>query len=284
MKSHLNSYKQYLLDNNKSKNTITSYLTDLEHYFSLHQKISREDIQSYKKQISHLSATSINRKLSSIKSYNNYLVSIGIMNYPLYVIKTDFIKVQQKGNPTNITGNQVAKFLKKIEERNSVYKSRNLALIYLIGTTGIRREEACNIELRNLDLEHEEIKLIGKGNKERVVLFPNEIIPILEQYLEDRNKYRHSDSPYLFVSERGNKLTKETINDIFEKYWTPKNKISPHQLRHNFASSVLEQGVFTLAGLQEQLGHSSIATTGRYVHPRRSEMKKKINKLNICAG
>lgn len=281
--SHLDAYKLDLINKSSSPNTIQSYLATITHYFSISPTpiISRPNIQLYKSQISHLSPSTINQKLSALKSFNEYLLSISQIE-SILIIKQDFIKIQSKGNPTEITSSQVSKFLSKVQSKYCMYQSRNIALIYLMANTGIRREEVCNIKLNNLDIENEELTIIGKGNKFRTVLLNSSCISYIESYLVDRATHKNHLSPYLFISERGGSLTKETINDIFNFYCTPKNRITPHQLRHNFATTTIEQDIYTLPELQNQLGHSSVATTGMYAHARKSNMKKKVN--NLCIG
>ena len=278
---NLNEFKNYLISCSKSENTITSYISDLEQYFSQYPTLSRENIIKFKNSLSSSSASTINRKLTSLKQYNEYLLSTKQID-GIYILKEDFIKVQNKGNPTDVTTKQVEKFLERVLTKDADYKSRNIAIIYLIANTGIRRSECCNLLLKNIDLDNNEMIVIGKGNKERTVLLTDKVVEILKNYLVDRNKSKYKDSPYLFVSERGNKLCPETINDIFDYYSTPKNKIRPHQLRHNYASTIVENNILTLTELQNQLGHSSISTTGIYTHARKDTIKKKINKL--CIG
>jgi len=277
---NLNEFKNYLISCSKSENTISSYISDLEQYFSQYPTLSRENIIKFKNSLSS-SASTINRKLTSLKQYNEYLLSTKQID-GIYILKEDFIKVQNKGNPTDVTTKQVEKFLERVLTKDVDYKSRNIAIIFLIANTGIRRSECCNLLLKNIDLENNEMIVIGKGNKERTVLLTDKVVELIKNYLVDRNKSRYKDSPYLFVSERGNKLCPETINDIFNYYSTPKNKIRPHQLRHNYASTVVENNILTLTELQNQLGHSSISTTGIYTHARKDTIKKKINKL--CIG
>jgi len=277
---NLNEFKNYLISCSKSENTISSYISDLEQYFSQYPTLSRENIIKFKNSLSG-SASTINRKLTSLKQYNEYLLSTKQID-GIYILKEDFIKVQNKGNPTDVTTKQVEKFLEKVLTKDADYKSRNIAIIYLIANTGIRRSECCNLLLKNIDLENNEMIVIGKGNKERTVLLTDKVVELIKNYLVDRNKSRYKDSPYLFVSERGNKLCPETINDIFDYYSMPKNKIKPHQLRHNYASTVVENNILTLPELQNQLGHSNINTTGLYTHARKDTIKKKINKL--CIG
>jgi len=277
---NLNEFKNYLISCSKSENTISSYISDLEQYFSQYPTLSRENIIKFKNSLSG-SASTINRKLTSLKQYNEYLLSTKQID-GIYILKEDFIKVQNKGNPTDVTTKQVEKFLERVLTKDVDYKSRNIAIIFLIANTGIRRSECCNLLLKNIDLDNNEMIVIGKGNKERTVLLTDKVVELIKNYLVDRNKSRYKDSPYLFVSERGNKLCPETINDIFDYYSTPKNKIRPHQLRHNYASTVVENNILTLTELQNQLGHSSISTTGIYTHARKDTIKKKINKL--CIG
>ena len=277
---NLNEFKNYLISCSKSENTISSYISDLEQYFSQYPTLSRENIIKFKNSLSGSSASTINRKLTSLKQYNEYLLSTKQVD-GIYVLKEDFIKQQNKGNPTDVTAKQVEKFLKRVLTKDANYRSRNIAIIYLIANTGIRRSECCNLLLKNIDLENKEMIVIGKGNKERTVLLTDKVVEILRNYLVDRNKSKYKDSPYLFISERGNKLRPETINAIFDYYSTPKNKIRPHQLRHNYASTIVENNILTLPELQNQLGHSSISTTGIYTHARKDTIKKKINKLYI---
>ena len=277
---NLNEFKNYLISCSKSENTISSYISDLEQYFSQYPTLSRENIIKFKNSLSG-SASTINRKLTSLKQYNEYLLSTKQID-GIYILKEDFIKVQNKGNPTDVTTKQVEKFLKRVLTKDADYKSRNIAIIYLIANTGIRRSECCNLLLKNIDLDNNEMIVIGKGNKERTVLLTDKVVELIKNYLVDRNKSKYKDSPYLFVSERGEKLRPETINAIFDYYSTPKNKIRPHQLRHNYASTVVENNILTLPELQNQLGHSNINTTGLYTHARKDTIKKKINKL--CIG
>jgi len=281
MKSYIPKYKQYLTNEAKSSNTILNYISDINHYFTLHDDISRENIIKYKSQIANLSVSSINRKLSSIKSFNEFLLIIGVIE-SIFVIKRDFIKKQQKGNPTNVTDSQVNIFLNEVSNNDNImYKSRNMAIFYLIANTGIRRDEIANLKLRNLDLENKEIVLLGKGNKEREVYLNDVAIDVLKKYLKDRENHKFKDSPYIFVSERSEKLHQCSLNKICNKFNVEGCHITPHQLRHAYATNCSEQNVLTLPELQNQLGHSSLEVTSRYLHARKDNIKGKINNLKI---
>ena len=280
MKNKIEQYKNYLINQAKSNNTISSYVSDLNHFFTLHDEISRDSIIRYKEEISNLSSSSINRKLSAIKSFNEFLLMLGLIDN-IKVIKRDFIKIQGKGNPTNITESQVLEFLDKVNNKYSLHRIRNIAIIYLIANTGIRREEITNLKLRNLDLINRKLKLIGKCNKERTVLLNDIAIEVIKDYLKIREKHKFASSQYIFLTERSEKLDKSTINYIFNSYGIDKDKVRPHSCRHSYASSMIENEMFTLPELQNQLGHSSISTTGIYCHAREDNIKKKINNYQI---
>jgi len=279
MKNKIEQYKNYLINQAKSNNTISSYVSDLNHFFTLHDDISRDSIIKYKEEINNLSSSSINRKLSAIKSFNEFLLMLGLID-SIKVIKRDFIKIQGKGNPTNITESQVSEFLDKVSNKYNLHRDRNIAIVFLIAHTGIRREEITNLKLRNLDIEKGELKLIGKGDKERTVLLNDVAIKVIKDYLEVREKHKFASSQYIFLSERSEKLDKSTINYIFNSYGDD-CKVGIHQLRHHMATSAIEQGVFTLPELQNQLGHSKLNTVGIYAQARKENIKKKINNLRI---
>ena len=279
-KNQIENFKQYLISLSKSKNTVRNYVADVTHYFEMFNEINRENILEYKERINGLATSTINCKLSSLKSFNEFLLNEGILQ-SIHVLKQDFIKLQSRSNPTDITEKQVSIFLNRVNTKHNIYKSRNVALINLIANSGIRREEICNLKFKNIDFENGELSLIGKGNKQRDILLTDKVIEFIKNYLVDRSKQKYFNSPYLFISERGEKLHKDTINDIFDFYSTPKCKINPHQLRHHFATVTQEQGVLTLPELQNQLGHSSLSTTGIYAQARKSNIRKKINNLQI---
>lgn len=280
-KDHLEFYLKYLVSESKAKRTIETYKENLMKYFNSYSDLTRDNILAFKQQISYLSPATVNQALSALKSFNVYLLENNLIDKEV-ILKADYKKRQAKGNPTNVTSQQINKFLNKVLTKKCMYQSRNIALIFLMAHTGIRREETCDLELKNLDLDEKELTIIGgKGDKMRTVLLTDIAVEYIRLYLVDRTNHKNATSSYLFVSERGDKLNKETINDIFNFYSTPKNHINPHAMRHSYASSVIEQDVLSISELQNQLGHSSINTTQVYVHPRKDSIKKKINKLQI---
>lgn len=275
-------FTQYLTDLGKSKNTISSYLSDVEQYFAQSPAFTREDILQFKLSIFNLSlnSTTINRKLSSLKQYNEFLLHIKQIS-SIIIIKSDYIRIQNTGNPTTISEKTILKFLERVKTKECDYRSRNIAIIYLMANTGIRREECCDLKLNYLNLEDKEMKVIGKGNKERIILLTKVGIQVVANYLIDRENHKNVNSEYLFLSERGNKLQKESINGIYDFYGTPKCKVNPHALRHNYASTILENEILNIIELKNQLGHSSILTTEKYTHARKDKIKEKIKDFSI---
>jgi len=276
---YLSNFKQHLTLLSKSINTINSYLSDLNQYFSLYTTITRNNVQYYKSQISNLASTSFNRKLSSLKQYNEYLLSEGLIN-EVYIYKQDFIRIQDQSNPTNISEKTVLEFLNNVNNKPATFKSRNIAIIYLMANTGIRREECCDMMISNI-VDNKRMIFKGKGNKERKVALNKKAQEVINAYLIDRAKSKYANSEYLFLSERGNKLIKESINGIFNYYCTDNCKVKCHDLRHNWCSTMIEKGILSPTEVQNQAGHSSYLITNRYVHARMESIEEKIYNYSI---
>jgi len=198
----------------------------------------------------------------------------------IFVYKQDFIKIQEQGNPTNISEKTVLEFLQNVNNKYCLYKSRNIAIIYLMANTGIRREECCNMMMSYI-IDDKRLVFKGKGNKERKVVLNKKAQEVINLYLIDRAKNKYADSEYLFLSERGNKLRKESINAIFDFYSTDECKVKPHSLRHNWCSTMIEKGILTPKEVQNQAGHSSYMVTDRYTHARMESIEEKLYDYSI---
>ena len=159
-------------------------------------------------------------------------------------------------------------FRQKLLESGS---KRDYAIITLYAYSGIRRSECVNLKLDQVDLTAREIRIIGKGDKQRLVYLNDKIVHALREYLKERR----SDSPYLFVSRQSGKLTPSRINQIFNKY---SDVITPKSLRHFFCSHALESG-YSIHEVANQAGHSNVQTTLIYSNPTAQAMKEKANKL-----
>lgn len=283
----LDQFQSYLKSKGKSFNTIKNYTNDIKLFFNYFDKspatLTKENIQSYKfylQNIKQVDAKTINRVLSSLKSYNEFLISNNYQN-SMVVEQDDYISIQKSfSSPTNITKEEVEKFISKVKE-NEPY--RNYAIIVFIANTGLRISEALSIKLNDIKLNRKEATIIGKGNKQRDIILNKNAREVIKEYLINyRNRYLYaSQSQYLFVSNKGEKLHPSTIERIFNKY---SNKITPHSLRHLFATNVLENKVLDVRQLQEQLGHSRLETVLIYTHPSKDSMKKSLDLDVACIG
>ncbi len=278
-------FKEWLIQESKSENTIKTYLIHLngykkwfqESYNSEINKLYRENILdyiSYMLNIKKLNARSINAKLAALLKYNEYLVEIGEQD-PIVISKKDLIKVQKEYvNPSTLKKSDVEVFRQRILEKSS---KRNYTIATLLAYSGVRITEALNIKLSDVNLKTMEILIrYGKGKKQRTIIINDKIKNAINEYLrEERDKMRNKDKEYLFISQVGNHLDRTSINRIFNVY---SDKITPHSLRHFFCSHALENG-WSMHEVALQAGHSNLNTTMMYSHPSLENLKRKSNLL-----
>ena len=214
------------------------------------------------------SPKTVNHHLSSLRSYNDWLIESG-QQTDTVILKNDFMKIQlQYASPSTVTKKDVEAFRQRLLESGS---KRDYAIVTLFAYSGIRRSECANLKLNQVDLTAREIRVIGKGDKQRLVYINDKIVYALREYLKERN----SDSPYFFVSRQSEKLTTSRINQIFNRY---SDVITPKSLRHFFCSNALENG-YSIHEVANQAGHSNVQTTLIYANPTAQAMKDKANKL-----
>ena len=161
---------------------------------------------------------------------------------------------------------------------------RNRLIIEMLFATGLRVSELSNIKLSDIDISKKEIRIIGKGKKERIVFFNDETSKALNNYLSESRDYllNGKTNEYLFLNKLGDKLTDRgirlIINNIVEKSCI-KSKVSPHTFRHTFATMLLNEGC-NIKSVQELLGHSSLGTTGIYTHLTSDEIRLEYRKAH----
>ena len=161
---------------------------------------------------------------------------------------------------------------------NLKHKTRNQTLIELLYATGLRVSELCNLKIGDLQLEESTLRTRGKGNKERIVPIANKTVVILKNYLfEDRLNYcKNQNESHLFLSQQGKPLSRQRVWQIVKECAFSagiKKRISPHTIRHSFATHLLENGA-SLRVIQEMLGHSDISTTQIYTHVDHKRLQK----------
>ncbi len=275
-----------------SQNTIKSYQRDLKH-FTVHlqdKKLSRwadlkpHHIRTYASQIfiEGLGAKSIQRRLSAIRSFMNYLLREGmIKNNPAEGVKTP--KAPKK-LPGILDIEQINQLL-DIQDKDPV-SLRDKAIMELIYSSGLRLSEIVHLNPIDLNLSDKTLTVIGKGEKTRMLPIGNEAIKSLKMWLSCRNELANPEEEALFVGSRGNRLSRRSIQSRI-KHWARKNGIQqdvyPHLLRHSFATHMLEASG-DLRAVQELLGHKDISTTQVYTHLDFEHLSKTYDKAHPRSG
>ena len=273
----LRDFENYLKNVRKySLNTVNSYISDINIFLEyLHiQKLNYKDvnhevIRSYLKYLDEkkYKNSSINRILSSLNDYYNYLTKCKVTKYNYF---EDINRPRkEKRLPNFINYSEYMNLLATVEkEENEFLKARNLLLLEILFDTGLRVSEVVNIEINNINKKEQSIKVLGKGNKERIVYYGDYAKNYLEDYLNLRRNINIVDKEYLFLNKNYTRLTRRgveyLISDISKKALL-RQKISPHTLRHSFATEMLNNGC-DIRSVQELLGHKSLSTTGIYTH------------------
>ncbi|MDD6879208.1 MAG: site-specific tyrosine recombinase XerD [bacterium] len=290
MKDEIDDFINYItFEKRLSKNTINSYKKDLIKYNDYLSKkkvnsinnIKVEDIEEYLKYLknNNYTVTSIARKLTTIKNYHKYLFQRGIIS--INVAESIERPKLRKALPKVMSVEQVDRLLNI--ECNTPFDYRNKAMLELLYGTGLRISELLNLKLSDIDIENCIVRCIGKGNKERIVPIGEYVIFHLEKYLNERTKLTNNKrSDYLFLNKLGGKLSRFSFFKIIKRLLNEKNikvDISPHTLRHSFATHMLEYGA-DLRSIQELLGHSDIATTKIYTHISNNRIKEDYNKYH----
>ena len=283
--SNLRSFFDYLfIEKGLSKNTIKAYEVDIERFIQWLKQNNKSDYLNAKetqinKYISHLfkihlKSSSINRKISSIKAFYLFLMKKNILKVsPIAEIVTP---KQEKYLPNSMSESEIEKLLKSPNTKLKIEK-RDRAMIEMLYATGMRISELINLKITNLDIQRCVVKVLGKGSKERLIPFGEVASEALNDYMKDR---QDSSSKEIFLSNRGTKMSRQAFWSRMKVYLRReglKDSISPHTLRHAFATHLLNRGA-DLRSVQLLLGHSDLSTTQIYTHiakQRLSEVLKK---------
>lgn len=273
---------------NTSKNTRESYTTDLyllaKYYPKKNLKhLKKENIQEYLRNQNKSSKTKA-RYLTTINNFYKYLINNNIIKEnPCEGIKMPKI---EKKLPEYLTIEEVDNLLDI--RTSTAYDQRNKAMLEVLYATGMRISELCNLTTSNLFLEDKLIKVMGKGSKERLIPINDIAIDFLNNYLKfGRNELLGTTScEYVFISSRHTKITRQAFFKYIKKICQEKGinkKISPHILRHSFATHLLSNGA-DLRIVQELLGHSDISTTQIYTHLSNEKIEKEYDKHPFMHG
>ena len=281
---YIDDFLEYLLVVKKhSDNTITNYRVDLLEFNEfMNEKlldINKDDVNNYLKYLydNNISKSSISRKLSSLRSFYNYLMKKEIIDINYF----GMIKNPKKSGslPKFVKDDEIKKMF-DIPDTRTWIGMRNLLIIRMLYATGLRVSELINIKLNDLNINDRTIKILGKGSKERIVVFGNHTKEALEDYLNrGRRQVDFHGSPYLFLNKDGNRLStryvRKIIDDIIFKA-SVTHHVSPHMLRHTFATGMLNNGA-DLVSVKDLLGHESLNTTSIYTHVSDERIKEIYN-------
>jgi integrase/recombinase XerC len=277
----LDHYIKYISNQKRfSRHSITAYENDLKQY-QQYINIQYSDIEinavtrpMIRSWIALLindkySVVSVNRKLSAVKSYYRYL----LINKHISVNPAAYITALKtpKRIPSFVEKNQMLALCERTEQSNdseNFREKRDKLIIEMFYQTGIRISELLNIKFQDIDWQREEIKILGKRNKERIIPISAYLISLISEYDNDVKKNFNITHPYLFVSNSGKKLYPKfayrVVNFYLQKV-TSLNKKSPHVLRHTFATHLLNNGA-DLNAIKELLGHANLSSTQVYTH------------------
>jgi integrase/recombinase XerC len=290
MDNFKNKFRDYLLlEKNYSQHTVTAYINDIGFFESFLTnefeddnllRVNYNQIRSWIISLSEdgISNTSINRKISSLKSFYKFLLkSKQIDSSPL--LKHKAIKAAKKIQ-IPFSEKELDLVLNQIKYKEGFEGIRDKLIVDLFYTTGIRRTELINLKVQNVDLSNKTIKVIGKRNKERIIPILTIIEEQIKRYLSERASIQDvKDIELFFLLSNGVKLNDSFVYRLINYYFSnvsEKVKKSPHILRHTFATHLLNNGA-DINSVKELLGHSSLASTQVYTHNSLAELQKVYN-------
>lgn len=239
-----------------------SYLSNLEYDKKKHLKYS---------------TTTIKRKISSLSSFYNYLETEELVDKNLF-LDIDTPK-KPKRLPKMIKNSEIESMLEACDLENKL-GYRNYCLLLVLFTSGLRVSELCNLEIKDIDFNERQMRIRGKGSKDRIVILNEDVAPVLRHYISTfRNDILYNskdlENRHVFLNKNGTTLTRVGVRKILDKIVADSGDtfhISPHMLRHSFATTLLNNGM-DLRSVQELLGHENLSTTQIYTHVSYEQMQ-----------
>ena len=284
MNKELDDFINYLeYERNYSNNTIIAYKNNILQLINYLDSININDIKSVKYEtirgyLSYLhenkyKSKSISRMISSMRSFFKYLkVENVISNNPMTLISNPKL---EKKLPKYLTINEVEKIL-NVPDMNDKIGIRDAFILELLYVSGIRVSELVNIKLNDIEESQRRIKILGKGNKERYVLYGSRCSELLKKYISVRSDFLKYPNDYLILSKTGRKINTREIRNIINRIKTKAGisiSISPHTFRHTFATHMLNEGA-DIRAVQELLGHENLSTTTIYTHLTNEKLRR----------
>ena len=286
-KDIVSRYRRYLkLEKGYSANTLDAYMRDVDkllRYLAVEQvnvlDVKLEDLEHFAAFISDLGIgpRSLARILSGVRQFYRFLVIDGYLE----VDPTELLESpKQPDHLPEVLSTAEVDLLEQAIDLSKWEGHRNRAIIEVLFSCGLRVSELTNLKLSNLYVDEQYIRVMGKGSKERLVPISPRALDELNYWFADRNvmKIKPGEEDYVFLNRRGQHLTRTMILIMIKRYAVEagiKKTISPHTLRHSFATSLLEGGA-DLRAIQAMLGHESIGTTEIYTHIDTSTLRQEI--------
>lgn len=282
---YLDAFLNYIkIQKNYSKDTIIGYREDLTeflgfciyHHFT-YLGITYKEAKKYLLYLyeeNHEKATTVSRKVSSIRSFYRYLSRQGIVDNSSFSLLS--LPKKEKKLPKFFEYNELTQLF-LVPDSSTSLGQRDALILEMLYATGVRVSELVGIRLEDISFSEKTIRILGKGNKMRIVYFNNITLKRLKYYLEHgRLSINSKESSYLFLSRRGDPLTTRRIEQILEEIIQKTSlmkHISPHMIRHSFATHLLNEGC-DLLSVQQLLGHESLSATSVYTHITNDRIKE----------
>ena len=277
-------FEDHLIAQGDEYNTVQSYRYDLIQFANYIRrkkielkKLAAKDLRSYFQELFDLGLqpTSINRKISAIKAFFRFLFT----NHDIEMDPAADLELMKTGRklPGVLSIEDVKVLIESADEETPIGLRDRVALELLYGA-GLRISELLGLQIRDVDFEKRWLKITGKGNKQRIIPFGRQAVRAIERFLANgRQGLTHDRStPFLIINTRGRRMSRMGFAKILAKYRIKsgiKKRITPHMLRHSFATHLLEAGA-DLRVVQELLGHVDISTTQIYTHIDREYLKE----------
>jgi len=280
----LDKFIQYLeFEKRLSKHTMIAYQTDLQQFYDFAKKeYELDQVNHFNHQIirtwivylieSGISARSINRKVTTLKTYFRFLIREG------EVEQNPMLKVMPPKTSKKLSvfvgEKSMNRLLNQVEFADGIEGIRDSLVLELFYSTGMRLSELINIKICDIDLLNKQLKVLGKRNKERLIPFGSQLKNAFKNYIQAKGE-QDNDEEFLFVTKEGKKLYEKLVYRLVNKHLsmvTTVDKKSPHVLRHTFATHMLNNGA-DLNAIKEILGHSNLAATQVYTHNSFEKLK-----------
>jgi len=279
----LNRFIGVLRDLKKfSPHTVRAYEQDIRQFLEFFREtglpVNRTHIRDFIARIHTrgLKSSSLARKIYAVRSYYDYLLENGVVVVnPMEGIRTP---KAEKHIPRILTVPEMSDFLDTIPDQTFL-DLRNKTIFEFLYATGLRISELTHLRLADLHLDERLVRVIGKGNKERIVPFHEGAATLLMRYIGERRQRFPEAGETLFLNARGGRISERSLERILASLFRTVRRVHPHLFRHSFASHLLQSGV-NLRVIQELLGHANLATTEKYTTLNYEDLLKTYRKFH----